>query len=494
MTAAERAGAPLLDRPGTFWIVALLIALLFATTNLPWHLDNYDQAKQAFTSFEIVNDGPWLYQHTPNEKIATKPPLVGWISAALFGVTRSPDVAWRLPSFVAAVLLLVMLTRAASQAYGAIAGLIAMSAFGLNMLSPRLATLVRTDMPLALLVFLLGLQIWRKIRTRESWTTRDRMFAFAVLSAAMLVKGPIGYAFLLPGIVVFQLTRRSGSASAWAGWWPWLASLGLFAAWVGGGIASVPGFYDQVVLREFAGRFGETVHRPQPFYFYIPHLLHKFAPWSLLLIALAVTAWRGERGAFGERWRRLSPETAWPICWSLGGILVMSLIPSKRVDRIFPVIPPLCLLVAAQFAAMSATTGLAARVRRWTLVALLVGCVVSSGYTAQKVVRAYRDDRGALARFGAAVRTVAAANGWRYEVIGGKEEGLLLYLRRTRFIPVDEAVEKWNAATIDALVAPADELPRLLEAMRGAAPSGLEASVEINDQTRRYVLLKRTAP
>mgnify|MGYP006920623902 CR=1 FL=1 len=31
-----------------------------------------------------------------------------------------------------------------------------------------------------------------------------------------------------------------------------------------------------------------------------------------------------------------------------GGLIVMSLIPSKRLDRIFPVIPPLCLLLAAQ--------------------------------------------------------------------------------------------------------------------------------------------------
>ena len=35
-------------------------------------------------------------------------------------------------------------------------------------------------------------------------------------------------------------------------------------------------------MREFVGRFGETIHRPQPLLFYLPHLLHKFAPWSLL--------------------------------------------------------------------------------------------------------------------------------------------------------------------------------------------------------------------
>ena len=49
-----------------------------------------------------------------------------------------------------------------------------------------------------------------------------------------------------------------------------------------------PGFFDEVVMREFVGRFGETIHRPQPLYFYLPHLLHKFAPWSVLMIGIAV--------------------------------------------------------------------------------------------------------------------------------------------------------------------------------------------------------------
>ena len=65
----------------------------------------------------MVQEGHWLYQHTPNEKIATKPPLVGWVSAAVcYGVTRSWEVAWRLPSLVAALLLIAVLTRAAKRA------------------------------------------------------------------------------------------------------------------------------------------------------------------------------------------------------------------------------------------------------------------------------------------------------------------------------------------------------------------------------------------
>src|SRR5947199_9698479 len=119
----------------TPWIVGGLTIILFLIGNLPWQLDDYDQAKQAFTSFQMVKEGRWLYQETPHEHVATKPPLVGWISAAIFAVTRSWDVAWRLPAFLAAVALALILFRAAESAYGRTAGLIALSAFGLNLLS-----------------------------------------------------------------------------------------------------------------------------------------------------------------------------------------------------------------------------------------------------------------------------------------------------------------------------------------------------------------------
>src|SRR5215217_2483949 len=119
----------LLEHGRTLWIVAALIVVLFAIVNLPWQLDDYDQAKQAFTSFEMVKEGHWLYQHTPHERVATKPPLVGWISAAFFVVTRSWEIAWRLPSLVAALALAVLLVGAAKNAYGKAAAVIVVAAF-----------------------------------------------------------------------------------------------------------------------------------------------------------------------------------------------------------------------------------------------------------------------------------------------------------------------------------------------------------------------------
>src|SRR5436189_4621354 len=107
----------LLQNKRIAWIVGALAIPLFLVTNLPWQLDDYDQAKQAFTSFEMVKEGHWLYQHTPHEHVATKPPLVGWVSAAIFAVTRSWEVAWRLPSLLAGLVFAVVLFRFAKEGY-----------------------------------------------------------------------------------------------------------------------------------------------------------------------------------------------------------------------------------------------------------------------------------------------------------------------------------------------------------------------------------------
>src|SRR4029077_4374160 len=109
-------------------------------------------------------------------------------------------------------------------------------------------------------------------------------------------------------------------------------------------------FFNEVVVREFVARFGETIHRSQPIYFYLPHLLHKFLPWSGLIIAVAVLYLRSRGWKIRAAFREISPETFWLLCWSLGALVAMSLIPSKRVDRIFPILPPLCLLLATQVA------------------------------------------------------------------------------------------------------------------------------------------------
>ena len=479
-----------LERASVFWLVAALAAILFATSNFPWHLDDYDQAKQAFTSFEMVQQGHWIYQHTPNGWVATKPPLVGWFSAGFFFVTRSWELAWRLPSFLAGLALCGLIVRAA-LVYGRAPGLVAACAFGFNLFAPRLATLVRTDMPLALILFAIGWLIWEKIRKREIWNARDRVALFLLLVAGMLIKGPIIYAFLLPGLVAFQWRTRGSSdpVTAWSGWWPWLASFAIFLAWALGGIWLVPEFYEHVVLREFAGRFSEEVHRAQPPYFYFAHLLHRFAPWSLLLILLPAWALRKQRTKIRDALRAMSPETFWLCAWSLGGLVVMSLVPSKRVDRIFPIVPPLCLLLAAQLASLQKMETLRRKTMALCGIAIALACLLVPGYSAQKIALGYRQERDALAVFGEAVRIEAASHVWQYGVVGRKDEAVLLYVGQTEFLDPDLAAVKWNAGFLDGLVVADDELTDLLPRLKGAIPSRIGMSEAADGSRRRYIFL-----
>jgi len=108
---------PFLGANCQFFRVIGVVLILFALANLPWTLDDYDQAKQAFVSYQMVKQNRWLFQTTPTEglpargerhsqfHINSKPPAIGWASAVLYELTRSWDLAWRLPSFLAGITL-----------------------------------------------------------------------------------------------------------------------------------------------------------------------------------------------------------------------------------------------------------------------------------------------------------------------------------------------------------------------------------------------------
>ena len=159
------------------------------------------------------------------------------------------------------------------------------------------------------------------------------------------------------------------------------------------------------------------------------------------------------------------------------------MIPSKRVDRIFPVIPPLCLLLAA-LRRPDASAG-----PPYLAIALAFSILFTGGYTIFKIVSGYGDHHDALVVFGRNVRHQAEAHHWHYEVVSAKDEGLLLYLRKTHFIEPDRAVNEWNRGNLDALVASTEKAPALLGELRDASLSSLKSNERKKAQERDYVLI-----
>ncbi len=450
-------------------VLAVLIIGGFLVRNFPWHLDDFDQAKQAFVSFEMIEDGQWFFQHTPAGNVATKPPLAGWASAAVYELTHSWDFAWRLPCFLCALALLVLLWKEG--------GWLAAAAFGLNPFSQRLATLVRTDMMLALWLFLAGWLLGKKLSRGGPWTPRERWAFFLVVLASMLTKGPIIFAFVLPGYVAFLIIKRRGEH--WKDAAMWLLPLIPFAAWLIAGVLTSPEFYKQVVLTEFLARFdsGETaIHNPKPVYTYITKILPMFAPWSLVLFALPFIP-------TARRRIKSSPELLWLTCWIVGGLIVMSLVPSKRADRIFPIIPPACLLLAKTVPALP---------RSRILIPWLAGIALFAnlGYTTWIASQNYRSGQDGLVVFGRNARHLADERGVTLSVVRGRDEGMLLYAGKTSFTNPIAARDAWQKGTIGAAIMPEEEWSAHGEAYAGAEV--LAATPGIPEKASRYVFVCRS--
>jgi len=97
------------------------------------------------------------------------------------------------------------------------------------------------------------------------------------------------------------------SGNAWPGLLAVVASLAIFLIWVGRGISgSARILRGSCDARIRLARFGETIHRPQPLLFYLPHLLHKFAPWSVLMIGIAAVVSDRETGVCAAVSRNVS--------------------------------------------------------------------------------------------------------------------------------------------------------------------------------------------
>ena len=464
-------------------VLLLLVLGLCAISNLPWHLDNYDQAKQAYVSYEIAHGGDWFYQHTPQGRTATKPPLAGWLCLPFYWITDSWDLAWRLPSYLSTLVLLWLLAREARHVLPDCGTLLVISAFGLNLLTPRIATLVRTDMMLTLWITLCGWLIYRKIDSGAPWAWSEKWAFFLGMLAAVLTKGPIPYAFIVLGMAVFWfLGPKDRRLLVWSGWWTWLLPLALFLSWLLIGCSTNPEFYNDVVVREFMSRFDQSLkayEKQQPIWFYFPHLLHKFAPWSLLALALPIVSGNVRRKIKSD------PGTLWLACWALGGLLCMTVVPSKRVDRIFPVIPPLCLLLVSMVSACQCGK----RVRAWCGGAVVFAVLAVCGYFLTMAWMDYRNNDDALVRFGREVQAVVKKAGIsEVGVVEGRDEPMIIYCDAGSYLRVNRAMRAWNNGDLDALVIPERRItnPGMLP------PPTLDSGPISKQNETRYLLFLRS--
>jgi 4-amino-4-deoxy-L-arabinose transferase-like glycosyltransferase len=315
-------------------LLALVLALLaFRLGAVP--LLGPDEPRYTRVAVEMHRAGEWVTPTLQGEPWLEKTPLFYWLAGASFSVFGETEAAARVPSVLAALLLVGATALVGARFYGQAAGLHAGFVAGTSLLPFAYGRAASMDMLLAATVTLaIGLA---GLRVTGIAGRLAIVAAAAAAGLATLAKGPLG--LLLPALALggyllatreWRFMREILSPAA-------IAAFALVAAPWYVAILRDQGrhFLDVFILNHNVERFTSTVHNhPGPFWYYLPVLLAGLFPWSGLAVPALV---------------RLAPRASrvdlLTLLWLGLPLAFFSLAGSKLPGYILPCVPPLAILM-----------------------------------------------------------------------------------------------------------------------------------------------------
>lgn len=315
----------------------------------------YGQVGKEMAHASLVN---WLSPRYGGHLWFDKPLLFYWLTALSmreFGVT---EFAARLPSALLSVVLVATTYALARRAYPNVPRAALWAGFVLAT-SLQFFTLARaavTDMTLAacLTLALYGLYTWAQTR-------QGRWIALAGLMTGlgMLTKGPVALVLIgVQTLAYLLLTRQAKHLLSPALWLGFALCLFVGLPWFGlmvhlHGQLFISGFLEaNNVTRYLQAEHRET----SPFWFFLPVLLAGFLPWSLLLPAALVAAWRLGKAAYQTQ--TADNPALFLGLWTALVFVFFSASQSKLVTYIFPLYPAAAVLVGFWLAKLPETSPL----------------------------------------------------------------------------------------------------------------------------------------
>jgi len=325
-----------------FWFIVLSVIWL---GTLGWRdLIPSDEGRYAEIAREMLVSGNWLVPRYNGYLYFEKPPLQLWATAAAFKIFGLGEWQARLWSGLCSLFGIALVWYTTSRLWGERAGILAgmiLASTPIWVIGGHFNSLdmgVAFFMSGALCCLLLGLHAPSKSRTELIWL----LLCWSMMALSVLSKGLIG--IVVPGLVLVMYSLFTWDWSSWRRM-HWLSGLFLFFAitlpWFVLIIEQHPSFYQFFFIHEHFERFTTNEHqRTASWYFFLPLLAVGFLPW-LLNVAQAVQL------AFQEQ--RHHALTFKPLCLCLVWIVTItaffSISQSKLPGYIFPVIPPLAILV-----------------------------------------------------------------------------------------------------------------------------------------------------
>lgn len=336
-------------------LLLFLIVLTLAIRILsPSDIVSRDQSRTVSYTVDLVRNGNLILQSDADGFLATKPPLINYLSALLVAPFGPNEWTFMFPSLLAFFAMLALVYLLARDVFAQMperpgwlglsaaewAILLSVGFYGLSAMALRLAFVARPDM---ILVFFLTLSFYAANRTLAATPPADAGWAFLfwfAASLAALAKGPIALFPVAYGFLAAKLFHGDWRSALRLR--PYVGaplSLVVALAWpVAVYVLAPEHFRNILVNQELGGQFEGAWYSGIVTAWQVPlWVISRFLPWSLLLLVAAwFFPWR--------QWRThpLAPILLYAALLAIPFILVAS----RRGDRFAPFFPPLAVVCA----------------------------------------------------------------------------------------------------------------------------------------------------
>lgn len=332
-----------------------------------------DEGRNASIARGMAENGDWLLPRLNGLPFLDKPFLYFALQAAALKLLGASELAARLPSVVAAILLVGLVAWFARRVRGRDEAVLAAVTCAASLLAIAFARAATFDALLALCTTAALVAFYFAIE--DSSATRGSSFvpshrrrwlavAWFAMAVGTLIKGPVAILLPLSVAVAYALARRRWR-TVWSVEGPALC-FGLLIVWLAVMEAKVPGFLRYALVEESWNRVTTTqFQRTGPVWYFLPVLLAGCFPWSVPVLVGAREFFRGSRPS----------GTLFATLWLLLPLILLSLSQSKRPQYMLPLLPAVALLAARAL--------VEERSRRWSLkiaatIWLLVGLVAAA--------------------------------------------------------------------------------------------------------------------
>lgn len=324
----------------------LLLAVLALICYLPGigsrDLWNPDEPRYAQVAREMLNTGTlegFMVPHVNGHLYTQKPPLLFWsMAAASLPFGDVTEASARIPSLLAAIAAILGVYRLGLLFYGRGAAWLSALVFGTCTKINWQGHVGQIDMLLTSLV-VWSVYFWASGYVEKKPKRYWLYFVFAGL--ATMAKGPVGLLPPLLSIVIFLAWRDRQGLRDFPVWRGLLLWAGVVSTWLGPALYWGGEIYQREILfKQNVTRYVDPWHHYQPPYYYLGVLPSDFMPWTFLLPAALLAAYRALQGEERQRWRFL-------IVWVATTLVFFSVSPAKRTVYILTLYPALALLAGA---------------------------------------------------------------------------------------------------------------------------------------------------